>query len=177
MAYAHQKAGKSMKIEKLDVSVAILAGASCLVSVVGLPVWALFIGWAWYFALVASKTPFKSAIPPLIAGSVLAVAAIAGIDKLMAVGLGLLPAMIIAVIISVFLLMMTLKIPAFSASLVSFNAYSCMFAGYYAGSFPAQEDYFMGFCMAFLWITGANFLGLIFGWGSIKLTTLGARAR
>lgn len=166
-----------MKVEKLDISVALLAGASCLVTVVGLPVWALFIGWAWYFALVASQAPFKAAVPPLIVGSVLAMAAIVCIDRLAAAGLGGLLAMIIAVVITVFLLMMSLKIPVFSTSLVSFNAYSCMFAGYYAGNFPVQEDYAMGFCMAFLWISGANFLGLLFGWASIKLTTLGAGAK
>jgi hypothetical protein len=164
-----------MKIEKLDLSVPLLAGVSCLVTTVGLPVWALFIGWAWFFALSASKAPFTQAIPPLLAGSVLAMAAIAVIDRLLAAGLGLLPAMIIAVIGSVFLLMMTLKIPGFGASLVSFNAYSCMFAGYYAGNFPTQENYFLNFCTAFLWIAGANFLGLIFGWASIKLTTSGRR--
>lgn len=160
-----------MTINKLDLSVAILAGVSCLVTLVGFPVWALFIGWAWYFALASGSAPFKAAIPPMFAGSLLAVAAIVVID-LLAPGLGVLLSMIISVVITVFLLMLTLKLPGFGASLVSFNAYSCMFAGYYAGSFPAQGSYFAGFIVAIVWITGANFLGLVFGWASIKAPML-----
>lgn len=159
------------KIEALDVSVGLLAGVSCFGFIIGLPIWALFIGWAWYFALVASGAVFKTAVPPMITGSLMAVLAIILIDQFAKV-MPFLPAMIIAVTITVFCLMLTLKIPALSYSLVSFNGYSCMFAGYYAGNFPPQDSYAMGFVYAVLWITGANFIGLLFGWTSIKLTTL-----
>ena len=39
------------KLTSLDFSVAILAGVSCLFMYIDVPVWALFVGWAWYFAL------------------------------------------------------------------------------------------------------------------------------
>ncbi|MDR3295217.1 MAG: DUF1097 domain-containing protein [Clostridiales Family XIII bacterium] len=164
------------KVNGLDVSVAVLAGVSCLGSLFGLPIWALFIGWAWYFAIVASGAVFKTAFPPMIAGSVLAVVAIVLIDQFAAV-MPALPAMMLAVLISVFCLMLTVKIPGFGYSLVSFNAYSCMFAGYYAGNFPADlaaGSYWGGLGLAILWITGANFIGLIFGLASIALSKLGA---
>ncbi|GBG57799.1 hypothetical protein SPFL3102_01518 [Sporomusaceae bacterium FL31] len=64
---------------------------------------------------------------------------------------------------------------ALNCSLASFNAYSCMFAGYYAHAFPVQTDYISNLLFAMLWITGANFLGLVFGWLSIFLSGLGKR--
>ena len=162
------------KIQKIDVSVGLLAGFSCFGFLINLPIWALFIGWAWYFALVATGVVFKTAIPPMLTGSLMAVLAIILID----VFAGFMPfllGMIIAVTITVFCLMLTLKIPACSYSLVSFNAYSCMFAGYYAGFYYETGSYAGNFVTAILWITGANFLGLLFGWTSIALTNIGAK--
>lgn len=161
-----------MKVGKLDFSVAILAGVSCFGSLIGLPIWALFIGWAWYFALVASGTVFKQAVPPMIAGSLLAVVAIIMIALLG----GIMPAlwaMVIGVTITVFLLMLTTKIPVLSYSLVSFNAYSYMFAGFYAGNFPEMDSSILNYGSAILWITGANFIGLLFGLMSIKFASIG----
>jgi len=162
------------KIGRLDVSVALLAGLSCCLFLVNMPIWGLFIGWAWYFALVASGAVFKTAVPPMLTGSVLAVVAIILID-VFAGFMPFLPAMMVAVIITVFCLMMTIKIPLLSYSLVSFNAYSCMFAGYYAGFYFETGSYGGNFVTAILWITGANFLGLLFGWASIAVTTIGAK--
>jgi len=163
-------------IKALDISVAVLAAVSCLGSLFGLPIWALFIGWAWYFTLGATSAGFKQAIPPMLVGSVLAVVAILLIDVLSG-SVSSLFAMIISVLISVFLLMMTLKIPVLSCSLASFNAYSCMFAGYYANTFPMQNGYMSNLLYAMLWITGANLIGLIFGWLSIQLSMLGKTAK
>ncbi|WP_019552262.1 DUF1097 domain-containing protein [Propionispira raffinosivorans] len=163
------------KINSLDISVAALAAVSCLGALAGLPIWALFIGWAWYFTLGATVAGFKQAIPPMLAGSMLAVLAIVLIDSLSGM-LSPLGAMIFAVFITVFLLMLTLKIKGLDCSLASFNSYSCMFAGYYAASFPVQPVYVYNLGYAVLWITGANFLGLVFGWLSIKLAGLGKTA-
>lgn len=160
------------KINALDISVAVLAALSCLGVLIGLPIWALFIGWAWYFALGATVSVIRKALFPMLAGSVLAVAAIVLIDGF-SLYVSPLVAMILAVLVTVFLLMLTLKVEIFNCSLPSFNAYSCMFAGYYAHSFPVQADYASNLFFAVLWITGANFLGLIFGWLSIHATGLG----
>lgn len=162
------------KINALDVSVAVLAALSCFGVLIGLPIWALFIGWAWYFTLGATVSVIRRAIFPMLAGSVLAVAAIALIDGI-SLSFSPLLAMISAVFLTVFLLMLTLKIEALNCSLASFNAYSCMFAGYYAHAFPVQTDYISNLLFAMLWITGANFLGLVFGWLSIFLSGLGKR--
>jgi len=159
-------------INSLDISVAVLAAVSCLGVLIGLPIWALFIGWAWYFTLGATSAVFKQGIPPMFVGSSLAVLAIVLIDAFSS-SVAPLMAMIFAVFITVFLLMLTLKIETLNCSLVSFNAYSCMFAGYYATSFPAQTGYVSNLFYAVLWITGANFLGLVFGWLSIKLAGVG----
>ncbi len=161
------------KIEALDVSVAVLAGVSCLFMYLSVPVWALFVGWAWYFALGASADLIQKSVLPLITGSVLAAAAFLLIDALGSV-MPSMPATIIAVIITVFLLMLTLKIPACGISLISFNAYSCLFVGYGAGEYMAIEG-LPPLLNAMLWIGGANFIGVLFGWLSIAVTGAGKK--
>lgn len=158
-----------MKLEKLDFSVAILAALSCILMAAQIPVWAVFIGWAWYFALGADPSLLKKGIAPLIAGSVLAFVAFLFIDLFTAAGLPWLLPTIIAVLITVFLLMLTLKIPILNYSLISFNAYSCVFVGFSTGTFYTISGMPTGL-NAFIWITGANFLGLVFGWMSIRLS-------
>ena len=158
------------KIGALDVSVAVLAGISCLGIYLSIPVWAIFIGWAWYFTLGATPDLIKKSVLPMITGSVLAVIAF------LLIGLfsGFMPSMaatMLAVFITVFALMLSLKVPVLNISLASFNAYSCIFVGYSAGTYlpiagmPALLN-------AAIWVTGANFIGVLFGWLSIKCTTL-----
>ena len=162
-----------MKLEKLDFSVAILAGLACLALPINIPVWAIFIGWAWYFALGANAAVFKQSIPPMILGYVVGAIAIVVYT---ATNYNLV-ALIIAVAITVFIVMLSLKTSMFGCSLASFNAYSCLFAGYYAGSFPQAADGgtydIKNVCIAAAWIAMANVLGLIIGWVSVKLGSLG----
>ena len=164
-----------MKLERLDFSVAILAALSCILMAADIPVWALFVGWAWYFALGAEPSLIKKGIAPLIAGSVLAFAAFLLIDLLTMVGLPWLLPTILSVFITVFVLMLTLKVPALNYSLISFNAYSCVFVGFSTGTYYAVSG-MPSYLNAFIWITGANFLGLIFGWLSIRLGTKAQKA-
>jgi hypothetical protein len=84
-------------------------------------------------------------------------------------------AVIIPVVITVFLLMLTLKIPGLNVSLVSFNAYSCFFVGFAAGTYrpiPGFETHLN----ALVWVTGANIAGLLFVWASIKLSQIGTKS-
>ena len=159
------------KVEALDVSVAVLAAISCLFIYIKVPVWAVFIGWAWYFNLGAAPELIKKGILPMITGSILAALAFVLIN----VFIGFMPSMaatMLSVLITVFLLMMSFKIPCLNISLMSFNAYSCMFIGYGAGSYMVING-IPPLLNAAIWITGANFIGVIFGWLSIKFTTLG----
>lgn len=156
----------------IEIVVAVLAGISCLVTlqaVGGFPVWALFIGWAWYFALGATPAAFKQIIPAIFPGAILA-----GLCIWAWLGLfnGSFLGMVITVIISVLLLMYSLKIPACSASLPAFNAYSSVFAFFTicsnAGSFPLGATSLLGTILAvMLWCIIANALGPVFGWLSI----------
>lgn len=162
------------KIEALDISVAVLAAVSCLAMYLSIPVWSLFIGWAWYFTLGAEPALIKKAFWPMITGSVLAIAAFI----LIGVFSKFMPAMaatMLSVFITVLLLMLSLKVPVLGISLASFNAYSCVFVGYGAGSFMVVQG-MPSLLNAAIWITGANFLGLLFGWLSIKVTTLNQTA-
>lgn len=162
-----------MKIQKLDVSVAVLAGLSCLTMLINLPVWALFIGWAWYFALGTNVSCFAKAIPPMILGYVLAGVAII-VFSLSDFNI---IALCVIVGFTVFIIMLSLKVNLFSHSLASFNAYSCMFVGYYAASFPKAESWALdinNIIVCIGWLSLANIIGLCFGYASVKLGFLGA---
>jgi hypothetical protein len=162
------------RIEKLDVSVALLAGVSCLFMYIDVPVWAIFIGWAWYFTLSAVPKQIAKSIPSALCGGALAVLAYVLIDVFNGLITEKNPelwivAVIIPVIITVFLLMLSLKIPFLNVSLASFNAYSCFFVGFAAETFKPVSGMDVH-VNAFLWVTGANIIGLLFGWASIRLT-------
>lgn len=161
-----------MKVTRLDICVALLAGIACFfmaIPAVNFPVWALFIGWAWYFAEGAKPAAFKRAIPPMLFGYACAV-----VSAIVFAALGFhifVLALIVAV--TVFCIMLSMKSSLFAMSLASFNAFSCMFAGYYAGNFPALANGgaadWKNAVIAALWIAFANVIGLCFGWLSIKL--------
>jgi hypothetical protein len=161
------------KIGALDVSVAALAAVSCLFIYIQVPVWGIFVGWAWYFALGATPDLIKKGILPLLAGAALAVAAFLLID-LFSLAMESMPATIISVFITVFLLMLTLKIPVLNMSLISFNGYSCIFVGYAAGAFLPIAG-MPSLLNALIWVAGANFIGLLFGWLSIAITKIGKK--
>ena len=155
------------KVKALDISVATLAMLSCLLSVPEIPVWSLFIGWAWYYSLGGHLHVFKQATPPMLAGSILAFVCFILID-FMSPPLPPLAGTMIAVLITVFSLMMILKVPAFAQSLPAFNGYSCVFVGYTAGTYLHIEG-MPSMLNAFIWITGVNFPGLVFGWISLEV--------
>ncbi|MDW7678607.1 MAG: DUF1097 domain-containing protein [Bacillota bacterium] len=151
--------------------VALLAGVSCLVTLpaLGLPVWALFIGWAWYFALGATPDVLKKIYPSMIPGALLALLCIFMIDF----AAGFLPpmiALIIPVIITVYLLMLSLKIPSMSTSLVAFNSYSCVFAVFYGAAYRSTGSFGTDVLMAMIFSLIATGLGPLFGYFSIFFT-------
>ena len=154
-------------VKAIDITVTVMATLSCLLLTLSIPVWSLFIGWAWYYALGGKLHVFKQATPAMLAGSVTAFLCFMIMDFLSPAMPSLLATMI-GVFISVFALMMILKISTFSATLPAFNAYSCVFIGYAAKAYLPIEGMSPLF-NAFLWITGANFLGLIFGWASLEV--------
>lgn len=163
-----------MKITKLDISVAILAGLTCFGLLIKLPVWALFIGWAWYFALGATPAAFKQAIPAMFVGYILASVTIMSYA---ASGYSIW-VMVAAVAVTVFILMLSLKVTPLGCALSSFNGYSCMFAGYYAGNFPKTVESSLewkNIAVCILWIALANILGLICGLISVWFGNLGQK--
>lgn len=155
----------------IDVVVALLAGVSCLAALPGLgfPVWAIFIGWAWYFALGATPAAMKQIYPSILPGAVLAALCIFLIN-MFAKSMAVMPAMIIAVVITVFLLMLALRIKCFNCSLSGFNAYSSVFATFYGGFFPQTGEPGHDIIFAMLWAMIGNALGPIFGYLSVYFT-------
>lgn len=154
----------------IEIVVAALAAISCLVALpqLGLPVWALFIAWAWYFALGATTSVFKMVYPAALAGAVLAGVCIWLIGAFMGY-MTMMAAMMLAVFITVFLLMLVLKIPATSCSLAAFNGYSCVFATYYGGFFRQTGSTELDILAAFAFSIAANFLGPFFGYFSTRV--------
>jgi len=154
--------GKTLKVNAADVIIAGLSALAGLGALLQLPVWAIFIGWAWYIALGNKKRAIREGGATAIMAAVLALSAIALTDALQQFMMPLAASMT-AVFVAILLLMIFLKLPAFTSSLVAFNSFSCIFAGYYLQAFPVQESYLMSLLMAFVWITGANVLGLLLG--------------
>lgn len=153
----------------IEVVVGVLGGLSCLVTIsgLGLPVWALFIGWAWYFALGATPSAFKQIVPAVFPGALLATFCLWLMAVLTDAGFTGMPNMIVCVALTVFLLMCCLRIPVFSSSLPAFNAYSSVFALNAIGAFPDLPIGALLSCC--LWALIGNLLGPVFGWLSIVL--------
>jgi len=161
-----------MKPNRLDFIVAIIAFFTVFALKINLPVWAIFFGWAWYFVLGGNVSVFKKAIPSMLLGfvlggiSIFASAASSGNFYVLAA----------TVCVTVFILMLSLKTKLFSCSLASFNAYSIIFAGFYALNFPNIVNGGFGdignILIAIAWFSLASIVGLICGYVSITLSTL-----
>ena len=171
-----------MKVTKLDVTVSVLAGLACLFFYMPNPVtvWALFVGWAWYFNLGATPKAFAIAIPPMIMGYVLA--SVAVVAAFMA-GASWVIALVIALFITVFIMMMAFKTKMFYNSLVAFVSYAIMFGGFYGQSgfgfpFLTQTDAIPpigNIVVIALWMMFSNVIGLCFGWLSVTIANLGKK--
>lgn len=156
-----------MKIKKLDVVVALMSGIACFALVLDIPVWALFFGWAWYFALGSTPKAFRKAIPPMLLGY--AAGFITILLNNIVNNIFILAAAVAAM---VFVIMLSTKTKMFENSLVSFNAFSILFAGYYTGSFPAVEPSrwdVNNLLISIGWLAMVNVVGLLFGFISIRL--------
>jgi len=168
-----------MKIQKMDVVVPVLAGLSCLFFFMPNPVtvWAVFIGWAWYFNLGAEPQAFVKAIPPMILGYILSAIAVVSVY---AGGDAWVTVLAVVVAITVFVIMVSLKIPAFAASLVSFNSYAIMFGGYFGQAgfgfpfiAPSAGLSIGNIVIIALWMMMSNLIGMGFGFLSIALSKSG----
>ena len=160
-----------MKITKLDCVVGIIAGLICFGVLINVPVWAMFIGWGWYTALGSDVSIFRSAIPSMFVGYILSAISIVTYTA----SNNNIYVLVFVVGLTVFIQMLSLKKKAFSCALASFNAYSCLFAVYSAGTFPAMTTSMQwdinNVLIALLWVGMANTLGLICGYISINLGT------
>jgi len=165
-----------LNLNQTDFVVAGVSALACLGTLAGMPVWALFIGWAWYLAIGANKTAIKEGSVTCVAAAIMALTAVVLTDAF-ASFLPALSASMLAVFLMILVLMIALKLPYIKHSLVGFNSFSCIFAGYYLGAFPAQPDYLANIAVAFVYITGANILGLFVGWASQQLSGFSFRRR
>ena len=153
-----------------DFLMATASGLTALFMLVDIPVWAVFIGWTWYLSIGANVRAIKEGTITCILGGVLALSSVVCIDLLKPYLPWLLPN-IIGVFPNILLLILTFKIPGIQP-LVGFNAFSCIFAGYYLNGFPVHPDYWVNILMAFLYINGANIIGLFEGWFVQRICSL-----
>lgn len=155
--------GKNLSVNFADIIIAGLSAMAGLGALLHLPVWAIFIGWGWYIALGSKKRVIWDAGITAVMAAVLALSAVALTDLFQTV-MAPLAASMTAVFLMILLMMVLMKLPMFTSSVVAFNSFSCIFAGYYLQAFPVQESYGWSIAAAFLWITGSNVLGLFLGW-------------
>lgn len=166
-----------MKVNRVDFVIPVIAGLTVFLIPLNIPVWALFFGFTWYFLLGTTPEAFKLALPPMFVGYISA-----GISSGIFVASNYnVYALAIAVGLTVFVMMLTFKVKLLSNSFVTFNAYSCMFAGYFSNSFPKVIEGsmfdFKNILIAMAWIGMANILGLIAGWLSITLGNMGNKVQ
>ncbi|SDP33473.1 DUF1097 domain-containing protein [Selenomonas ruminantium] len=161
-------------INQTDIVVAFVSAAACAGALLQLPVWAVFIGWAWYLAIGANGKAIKEGTVTTVAAGLMAITAVVLTDVLSEIMPGL-AANMSAVFVMILVLMVSLKLSFINHSLVGFNTFSCVFAGYYLGAFPTQPDYWLNLGYAFAYICGSNVLGLIVGCLAQKLCNLSWR--
>lgn len=163
-------------INQTDVVVAAVSAVACLGALLELPVWAVFIGWAWYLAIGANGKAIKEGAVTAVASGIMALTAVVLTDVISGFMTGL-AANMLAVFIMILVLMVSLKLSYIKHSLVGFNTFSCVFAGYYLGAFPVQSDYWLNIVYAFVYICGSNILGLAVGWLAQKLCNVSLRRK
>jgi len=158
----------------IELVVAFLAAIACLISWpgLGIPVWAVFIGWAWYFAMGGKQEKFKEIYSAILPGAICSAIAIWIIFHLMSIGMILIPAMMIGAFVSVLLLMAVLRFLTPTVGFIAFNAYSTLFAVFYGGAFPKTGVFLHDLGWAFLFALIGNAVGPIFGYLSIVLSSL-----
>lgn len=160
----------SFKIDKLDITVAIVSGAACmLLFIPKFALWATFIGITWYFVAGATTKAFKEIIPPMLLAYVL------GSVACLAYNLSGFNNFVCALMIglTVLLIMGFTHMEIFAFSAASFNAYSCLFAGYFLGAFPAVQATTFGdignILWSAAWLAICNMVGVVLGWLIIKI--------
>ncbi|HFV8881373.1 TPA: DUF1097 domain-containing protein [Escherichia coli] len=151
----------------MNLTIALLAGLSCLASWPGIniPVWAIFIGWAWYYALGATPDILKKIYASLLPGIATSVLCIAAINYMISLHISAMLAIIISVIITVYVLLLLLQMPCMNSSLPAFNAYSTVFAVYYGGFYPDTDG--PDISLAVLWAATGLCTGPLLGYISI----------
>ena len=115
-----------LNLNQTDFVVAGVSALACLGTLAGMPVWALFIGWAWYLAIGANKTAIKEGSVTCVAAAIMALTAVVLTDAF-ASFLPALSASMLAVFLMILVLMIALKLPYIKHSLVGFNSFSCIF--------------------------------------------------
>ena len=102
-----------MRINGSDLSVTLVGGLTCVFMYVGIPLWAVFIGWAWYYVMGSRPKAIKQGVPPTLAGAVLAILGLLIIDWLTP-GMGSELATGVGLLVTMFLLMLFFKIPGWA---------------------------------------------------------------
>ncbi|SHK54228.1 Protein of unknown function [Selenomonas ruminantium] len=157
-------------INREDTIMATASGLTAVFLLVDIPVWAVFIGWTWYLSIGADVRAIKEGTITCILGGILALSSVVCIDLLQPCLPWLLPNMI-GVFPNILLLILSFKIPGIQP-LVGFNAFSCIFAGYYLNAFPVHTNYWLNIVLAFLYINGGNIIGLFEGYIVQKICRL-----
>ncbi|MBK5252948.1 MAG: DUF1097 domain-containing protein [Peptostreptococcaceae bacterium] len=158
---------------RVEFVVGFLTIIACLVMYitnqgVGIPLWAIFIGWAEYFALGAKPELFKTALPSLFPGAILASVCLWGMSLSAFASWGMWNA-VFWITLTVFLLMVTLNIPQCNIGLVGFNSFTAVFIIATIGP-TAYPTWGCGAIISgSIWVVMSIIIGYVFGYLSILL--------
>jgi len=157
----------------IEITVAYLAAFSLILGIeyLNLPVWAVFVTWAGYFALGADREAFIAIYKAVPLGGIFGFIAVIGFDyliKAMPFVHWLIPSMIVE-FIDVLILMYIITRFNFVGGAV-FWAFASYFGTYYGGFYNSLGSLWGDAASALLSEMIANFLGPIFGYLSIKLS-------
>lgn len=169
-----RKQNKKISYTWMDFFTALLSGSAVFLIPLGVPVWAFFIAWTWYFILVKNGNVLKQALPAMLIGylaggsSVFVWNLTGASNYFILAGLGF---------ICVTILLRLYKTSIFACTIAAWNSYSCFFASYYGGGFTkvavanTSNGDIRNILICIGWTALANVIGLGAGYLNKKYGT------
>lgn len=162
-----------IKYTWMDFFTAVLSSTVVFLIPLGVPLWALFLSWTWYFIIAKNGKVLKQALPAMLIGYA------SGASSVFFFNLSGGNYFILALcgFFCVSMLMILFKTSIFACTLAGWNSYSCFFASYYGNAFSVVSvtnggtGDFKNILICVGWTALANLLGLFVGYIDVKFGT------
>ena len=162
-----------IKYTWMDFFTAVLSASVVFLIPLGVPLWALFLSWTWYFIIAKNGNVLKQALPAMLIGY------LAGASSVFLFNLSGENYFVLALcgFACVSMLMVLFKTSIFACTIAAWNSYSCFYAAYYGNAFSVVSVLDKGagdiknILICVLWTAMANILGLLVGYIDVKFGT------